>query len=173
MSNPEALAAARARDSDARRKRVLHAIDHASAIGSALSVSAVARAAQVHRSFIHRHRDLHAAIDAARRQTSPPGGLTAVTDTSLRTDLTNLKAQNQRLTRHISQLEKRMSQLLGEQVYRASGIGAPAADEELRQHVNHLNQRVTDLRQALEERTDELAAARAANRELMTLLNRS
>jgi hypothetical protein len=63
--------------------------------------------------------------------------------------------------------------MLGEHVYRTSGIGAPDDTADLRQHVGELNQLITDLRQDLEERTDELNAARAANRELITMLNRA
>ncbi len=172
MSNPEALAVARARDSDARRQRVLRALNHATATSSDLSVSALARAAGVHRSFIHRHRDLHDAVAAARRQPPPPAASIGVTDVSLRTELTNFKAQNLRLLRHVTNLEKRLSELLGGQVYRTTGIGAPDTDADLRQHVDQLNQRLTDLRHQLEERTEELTAARAANRELMTKINR-
>jgi len=43
----------------------------------------------------------------------------------------------------------------------------------LGQKITHLEQQAADLRLQLEERGDELAAARAANRELMTRLNHS
>jgi hypothetical protein len=143
--------------------RVLSALEYATATGSELSISAPARTARVHRSFIHHHRDLHDAIATARQP--PPAAPTTVSNASLRTELTNVKAQNQRLLRHLTNLEKRLSELMGEQVYRTSGIGAPDADDDLRQHVHHFSQRLTDLRQQLEERTEELTAARAANRE--------
>ena len=52
-------------------------------------------------------------------------------------------------------------------------IGAPADIDALGQKITHLEQQAADLRQQLEERDDELAAARAANRELMTRLNHS
>jgi hypothetical protein len=42
----------------------------------------------------------------------------------------------------------------------------------LRTRVGQLEQQVLDLRQELKERTDDLTAARAANRDLMTLANR-
>jgi hypothetical protein len=63
-------------------------------------------------------------------------------------------------------------ELLGEQVCRASGIGAPDHAADLERHVAELGQRLMDLQQELDDRTDELAAARAANRELMAELNR-
>jgi hypothetical protein len=70
----------------------------------------------------------------------------------------------------VQQLEKRLSEALGEQAWRASGLGAPDDIHALNQRIVTLEQ-VVDLRLQLEERDDELAAARAANRELMTRLN--
>ena len=43
----------------------------------------------------------------------------------------------------------------------------------LYRHRDHLEQQVTDMRLQVEERDDDLAAARAANRELMARLNAS
>jgi hypothetical protein len=61
--------------------------------------------------------------------------------------------------------------VLGEQAWRESGLGA-AADIDTRNHkLTHLEQQVINLRLLLEERDSELAAARAANRELMAQLN--
>jgi uncharacterized protein DUF6262 len=173
VSGPSPLAAARARDSDTRRRRVLTTLQALTAAGADLSVSALARAANVHRSFIHRHPELRAALQTAQLADSAASSdPTAVTAASLRADVANLQAQNQRLTRHVATLERRLSELLGEQVYRASGIGAPDATAELQRHQGELTQRVLDLQQHLDDRTDELAAARAANRELMAELNR-
>jgi hypothetical protein len=45
-------------------------------------------------------------------------------------------------------------------------------NRKLRTRAGQLEQQVLDLRQELEERTDDLSAARAANRDLMTLANR-
>ena len=71
------------------------------------------------------------------------------------------------------QLEKRLSELLGEQAWRATGLGAPTDIDQLQQRIVTLEQQVVDLRLQLEERDQDLAAARAANRELMTRLNAS
>ncbi len=60
-----------------------------------------------------------------------------------------------------------------EEVFRASGIGRTDDSEALRTRVGQLEQQVLDLRQELGERTDDLDAARAANRDLMTLANRN
>jgi uncharacterized coiled-coil DUF342 family protein len=43
--------------------------------------------------------------------------------------------------------------------------------DQLRQQADGLQQQIIDLRLKLEERDEELSAARAANRELMTQLN--
>ena len=66
------------------------------------------------------------------------------------------------------QLEMRLSEMLSEQAWRASGLGAPTDIEELQRRLVFLEQQVVDLRLQLEERDEELAAARGANRELMT-----
>jgi hypothetical protein len=67
---------------------------------------------------------------------------------------------------------KRLSEALGEQAWRASGLGAPDDIDALKQRIVTLEQQVVvDLRLQLEERDDELSAARAANRELMSHLN--
>jgi chromosome segregation ATPase len=78
-----------------------------------------------------------------------------------------------RIAARTQQLEKRLSELLGEQAWRATGLGAPTDIDHLQQRIVTLEQQVVDLRMQLEERDQDLAAARAANRELMTRLNTS
>ena len=70
-------------------------------------------------------------------------------------------------------LETRLSDQLGEQIWRACELGAPTDIIELHTRIVTLEQQVIDLRLQLEERDQDLAAARAANRELMTKLNAS
>lgn len=72
-----------------------------------------------------------------------------------------------------SHLEKRLSETLGEQTWRESGLGAPADIDALNHTIAHLEQQMIDLRLQVEERDEDLAAARAANRELMARLNTS
>ncbi|MEV0027245.1 hypothetical protein AB0H45_34650 [Streptomyces atroolivaceus] len=64
-----------------------------------------------------------------------------------------------------------LSALRGEQVWAESGIGTPTDLEELRRRITSLEQQVVDLTNQLEERDQDLDAARAANRELMSRLN--
>jgi Family of unknown function (DUF6262) len=168
----ESLIAARRRDSTRRRQRVLSALDQLAAAGQEISVSAVARAAGVDRSFLYRHHDLRAQIHA--RATAPENSpaSTAASKQSLLADLASLREHNQRLRRQNIDLTARLSEVLGEEVFQASGIGRTDESGALRTRAGQLEQQMLDLRQELQERTDDLDASRAANRDLMTLANR-
>lgn len=76
-----------------------------------------------------------------------------------------------RLAAHVQQLEHRLSQALGEQAWHQSGLGAPADIDHLNARITTLEQQLLDQRLQLEERDQDLDAARAANRELMAQLN--
>ena len=167
-----AMADGRRADSARRRQRVLAAINRAVTDGTEMSVSAIARAAAVDRTFLYRHRDLLGQIHVT--QAGPPADSAAgpaVTRTSLQADLLAAHERALRLAARIQQLEKRLSEALGEQAWRESGLGAPADIDTLNHKITDLEQQVADVRLQLEERDDELAAARAANRELMAQLN--
>jgi hypothetical protein len=62
MTVPHPLTKARQRNVACRRERVHQAIPGMTAHVAEISISAVAARASVHRSFIHRHPDLHAAV---------------------------------------------------------------------------------------------------------------
>ncbi|MFJ6889850.1 hypothetical protein ACIQRC_34090 [Streptomyces californicus] len=112
---------------------------------------------------------------ALARAAEPPPGTTAGTQVSrqsLLADVANLTARNSRLSVHIARLERRLSETLGQAAWEASGLGAPADVETLTRRVTELEQQILDLRAELTERDEDLAAARAANRELMTQVNR-
>jgi hypothetical protein len=159
-------------DSMRRRRRVLAAIDQAAAAGDRLSAAAIARAAGVDRTFLYRHRDLLEKIHALQADPVPdePTG-PAVTQASLQADLLAAHERAARLDARIRQLEQRLSQALGEQTWRESGLGAPTDIDTLHQRISQLEQHNLDLQQQLDERDEDLAAARAANRELMARLN--
>lgn len=74
--------------------------------------------------------------------------------------------RSHRLAARVRQLETRLSQLLGEKAWHASGFGAPADIDELHRKVSRLEQAQIDLTAQLDERAEELRAAREANREL-------
>jgi len=170
-----AMTNGRQADTARRRQRVITTIDKAIAAGADISVSGVARAANVDRTFLYRHRDLLTQIHAAETEPPTAGDTTGptVTRASLQADLLNAHERAIRLNTRIQQLEKRLSETLGEQAWRESGLGAPTDIDALNQKITHLEQQVTDLRLRLEERDDDLAAARAANRDLMTRINTS
>jgi len=167
-----AMADGRRADSARRRQRVIAAINRAITDGTEMSVSAIARAAAVDRTFLYRHRDLLGQIHAT--QAGPPDGNgpgPAVTRASLQADLLAAHERALRLTARIQQLEKRLSEALGDRAWRESGFGAPDDIDALNRKITHLEQQIAGLRLQLDERDGELAAARAANRELMTQLN--
>jgi len=160
-------------DSARRRQRVIAVLSHALTDGTEISVSGIARAAAVDRTFLYRHRDLLEKIHAI--ETAPPaagdGAGPAVTRTSLQADLLAAHERAARLHSRVRQLEKRLSEALGEDAWRKSGLGTPADIDALNQKIIHLEQQAIDLRLRLEEQGEDLAAARAANRELMARLN--
>ena len=169
------LAKSRRRDADRRRQRVHQAIARMRADGSEITVSAVATRAAVHRSFIHRHPDLHAAVLKASADAigEPSPAATAISHRSVLAENANLHEQNRRLAQHISDLEDRLSDLLGQQAFDRSGLGAPASTAAVQAELDAQRQAVLDLKLALEERDEELAAAREANRRLMNQVNRA
>ena len=76
-----------------------------------------------------------------------------------------------RLNARVQHLEKRLSEALGEHAWRESGLGTPTDIDALNQQITHLEQQAIDLRLQLAERDQDLAAARATNRELMARIN--
>ena len=94
-----------------------------------------------------------------------------VTRASLQADLLAAHERAARLHGRIQHLERRLSDALGEHAWHDSGLGAPADIDALHQQITHLEQQVIDLGLQLDERDEDLAAARATNRELMTRLN--
>jgi hypothetical protein len=169
---PGQMLAGRQADSARRRQRVIATLSRAATRGEEISVSAIARAAGVDRTFLYRHRDLLAQVHAL--ETAPPatsGAGPSVTRASLQSDLLAAQERAIRMTVRIQQLERRLSEALGEQAWHESGLGTPADIDALRQQATQLEQQATDLRLQLEERDQDLTAARAANRELMAQLN--
>jgi len=159
-------------DSARRRQRVIAAISRAATDGTEISVSAIARAAAVDRTSLYRHRDLLGKVHATQAGPADGSGTgPAVSRASLQADLLAAHERALRLQTRIQQLEKRLSETLGEQAWRESGLGAPADIDALTQKITHLEQQAAGLQLQLEERDEELTAARAANRELMAQLN--
>ncbi len=168
-----AMKTGREADSARRRQRVIATLNRAAADGTEITVAGIARAASVDRTFLYRHRDLLGKIHALEAAPPASGGTTgpAVTCVSLQADLLAAHERCVRLNARVRQLEKRLSEALGDQAWRESGLGAPADTDALSQQITHLEQQAIDLRLQLEEQGEDLTAARAANRELMAQLN--
>lgn len=171
-SQAAAMTAGRRADSARRRQRVLAVLTEATTSGDPINVTAIARRAGVDRSFLYRHPDLLEQVhvlEAEPPTTSPTGP--GVTRASLQADLLNAQQRCARLALRVQQLEKRLSIMLGDQAWADAGLATPDDIDELKQRIVHLEQEGIDLRLKLEDHAQDLAAARAANRELMTQLN--
>lgn len=167
------LTAARRREVDRRRARVNKAIVDMYGDGSEITIASPAARAGVHRSFIHRHADLHAAVLAAAAEAikSPSPAATASATAPCSPENANLHALNRRLSQRIQDLEDRLSEMLGQQAFERSGLGAPTATDALQADLEHHKQLVLDLTARVEELDEELAAAREVNRGLVAELN--
>ncbi|MFJ2867461.1 DUF6262 family protein [Kitasatospora sp. NPDC087314] len=172
LSAGERLAQGRRDDSARRRERVLKVINQLARDGGTVSVSAIARSAGVDRSFLYRHPDLLAHVHALASEPPPtPGKGPAVSRASLQADLLAANARSTRLAEQVRQLEQRLSEVLGEQVWRTSGVGPPSDIDRLQARITELEQQNLDLNLQLGEKEEELSAARAANRELTKTIN--
>ena len=133
-------------DSRRRRQRVLAVLHQAAAAGDPISPSAIARAAGVDRTLIYRHRDLLEKIHALQADPVPDVNSDhTVTHASLRADLLAAHERAARLNTRIHQLEKRLSEALGEHTWRESGLGAPVDIDALHQRISQLEQHNLDL----------------------------
>jgi hypothetical protein len=120
-TNP--LILARRDDTECRRHRVLDALERFRADGQEITVSGVARAAGVDRSFLYRHNDLRSRILAAADEPEPPSSSgTRTSRRSLQADLTNLRAHNERLRHQNAKLTERLPEVLGEQFFHDAGL---------------------------------------------------
>lgn len=167
------LTAARRRDVDARRARVVQALEIMRTEGDEITISSVAVRAKVHRSFIHRHLDLRADVYAAAAEPSTAAVATTTTRQSLEADNMNMRATVRRQTQHIADLESRFSELLGEQAYSRTGLGAPHDHAALEEQNRALQNEIQELQAKLQDKDEELGAAREANRQLMGQLNKT
>ena len=159
-------------DSSRRRQRVLAALDQAAAAGDPITrpESLAPPESTAHSSTVTAtcwRKSMRCRQNQSPMTTSgPPSPERRCRQTC--SPPTNAAA---RLNTRIHQLEKRLSEALGEHTWRESGLGAPADIDALHQRITQLEQHNLDLQQQLDERDDDLAAARAANRELMARLN--
>jgi hypothetical protein len=133
----------------------------------------VARRAGVHKSFIHRHAELKAALDSARavRTQTIVGRLhaaDAVTSASLKAELENEKATSRRLRSDLHACRTRLGEVLGTAIA-AEIIGDITTDWKARAgELLEENRTLCDTNRRFVE---ELEAVRSRNRELTRRLN--
>jgi len=75
------------------------------------------------------------------------------------------------MARHVAQLERRLSDAIDPEGLARFRPRRPADVDALQRRITQLEQEVAYVKAQLADRTEELAAARAANRELMVQLN--
>ena len=158
-------------DSARRRQRVIKALKDAQ--------QAERRSASGHRPPRRSRPDLplpapRPARTTARRRSPATGRARhryTVSRASLQADLLAVQERAARLAARVRQLEHRLSELLGQQAWHESRLGAPADIDALNQKITHLEQHAADLHLQLQERDQDLNSARAANRELMAQPN--
>lgn len=185
--NSAALARARLREGQTKRRRALAALQAMTEAGEVIGFPAVARRAGVSVSLLYADRDLLTRIADARDRQRQAGTERAtrlptrslVTEASLRTDLANAKEQNRHLSGELAVLRERLARGLGADADHFCGrVTNPALDKlearatELEQDNARLRQQASRLEADAKELADNLDAAREMNRELMNEVNR-
>lgn len=159
------LRAARKADSNARRQRVVDALEDLKRNRQQVTQSSVARAAGVHRNFISRHRDLAALVNEAQRPSGamPLATANLISTESLRTDLALARQRE-------ADLEARVTALEG-QLRRAGVTQHQLAENDpdlvaARQRIAELEVTVSELKRVLARTEAEREAMRETNRDL-------
>jgi chromosome segregation ATPase len=155
--------------------------------GDPIRFPAVARRAGVSVSLLYADTTLSSAIATARdrqRQAGPERAWrlparSLVTEQSLRAELANAKERARRLAEEVAILRERLSRHLGAgaDIARAEAL-SPLLDQleqrnaELESEIHRQQKRVRQLESDTRELNENLDAARAVNRELISELNR-
>jgi len=183
-----ALRAARAKDSQDKRRRVLAAIQALESAGAPVTAAAVATAAGVSTWLVYAD-GIREHLDAARQRqnnrrgepppATPQGAQPAATPASLRTDLAVARAEIRRLRADHDKLRNRLRLHLGAEIegpQRAELIARVGALEACnRQLVADRDARTVEAQQAqraVKELEDELTAARESLRRVIRDNNR-
>jgi Family of unknown function (DUF6262) len=182
-----ALKAARARDSELKRRRALAALEAMEASGASITFTAVANAAGVSTWLVYA-QGIREHIDAARRRQAnegpapmpTPTGKHSMTPASLRTDLAIARDQIKTLRAERDKLQQRLRLQLGAEIEAPdrAHLTARVADLEA------LNRRLVAERDArtietdtatrqVAELEDELSAARESLRRVIKSQNRT
>jgi len=176
----DAMRKARALRSDQKRQRVLSALDASLERGEEIAMSALAKRAQVSRTFLYDNEDLRAEIELRIRvaQDRAAAGLMSgarVSAMSLRAEIENYKALNRQHRREIDALKRRLSEAVGAGVLQAElpAVADALADEHYQQQIGRLEGENYKLQERIAVLEEELEAARDVNRKLMGRVNRS
>ncbi len=176
--NHEPLVASRRLDSTTKLARVRAAIDAVASVGAPVSIAALARKANVSRRFIYDHPELRAEAElgvarVAERERCALAADERVTTASLRADLANAKAANQRLHTELAALSQRLGRELGQDVLaEIAGEDGAGISAVMAPRVHQLEHQLFEAQEELAQRTEELEAARQINRELLERVNR-
>jgi chromosome segregation ATPase len=185
--NSAALRQARRQDSRAKRQRAADALAVLDKNGELITFAGVARRAGVSVSLLYADPTLSASIASARDRQRQAGADRAwrlparslVTEQSLRTELANAKERARRLAEEVAVLRDRLGRHLGAAADIARGETLSPLVDQLEQRNaeleadNHRQQkRINQLESEVRESNENLDAARAVNRELMSELNR-
>jgi hypothetical protein len=107
-------------------------------------VGLVALAIKALKATLYCHHDLRAQVLGRGAQAQPDASLPLTTQVSRQsplTDLANPRAHNERRHRQVNWLARRLSDALGGEVFRASGLGGSDDTEQLHRRVTGLEQR--------------------------------
>lgn len=176
VSPVDALRASRREDSALKQRQALNALDALVARRKPISVSAVAREALLHRSFIYSHPHLRHRVEQAMgrsRQDATPGqrrpSSTDAADPGLRAELLIAHDQIRQLRNDNHQLKIRLDHYLGAALDTAD---AAKAEQELARKTRELDRltsenrtltaHLRDLRHELGDVCEDLAAERRA-----------
>lgn len=185
--NSAALARARRQDSLTKRARAERTLTHMLEGGEPITFAAVARQAGVSVSLLYADKTLASRVADARdrqRQAGPQRAWrlparSLVTEQSLRAELANTKEQLRQVHQEVGLLRDRLARNLGAEGDLARGRFATTMLDEAEQRAAQLaadnialHKQVAQLGADLREAHDSLGAARAANRDLMNMLNR-
>lgn len=185
--NSPALQRARRQDSRAKRQRAADALADMEKDGEPVTFASVARRAGVSVSLLYADVGLSSRVATARDRQRQAGtdrawrlpARSLVTEQGLRTELANAKERCRRLSDEVVLLRERLSHHLGAVADIARGEALSPLIDQIEQRNaeleadNHRQQkRVTQLESDVRELNENLDAARALNRELMSELNR-
>ena len=186
--NSAALRRARRQDSRAKRQRAAEALAAVEQEGGPVTFPAVARRAGVSVSLLYADVALSSRIAGARDRQRQVGNTrtgrlparSLLSEQSLRTEMANTKERARRLAEEVGALRERLSHHLGAAADIARGEALSPLVDQLEQRnaeleaENHRHlKRTSQLEAEIRELNENLDAARAVNRELMSELNRA